>query len=83
MLLFPNFLFFYFKANFKSILNSFRILDSTTHYNKSNAPACMHNNIAKPYDKFYNNENYYFPMFHEHKNTKLNQFNYISKRRKN
>jgi len=28
--------------------------------------------VAKFYDKFYFNEKYYFPMFHEHKNTKLN-----------
>jgi len=28
--------------------------------------------VAKSYDKFYLNENIIFPMFHEHKNTKLN-----------
>ena len=32
-----------------------------------------------PYDKFYFNEKYYFSMFHEHKNTKLNHFSPISK----
>ena len=37
---------------FKSILNSFWILDSTTHCYKSNAPTCMHNHVATPYDEF-------------------------------
>jgi len=39
----------------------------------------MHNSFAKSYDKFYLNEKYYFPMFHEHKNIKLNHFTYFKK----
>jgi len=27
--------------------------------------------VAKSYEKFYSNEKYYFPMFHEYKNTKF------------
>ena len=55
MLLFSNFLFFYFKAIFnlfqkaiQTILN----LNSNHSINKSNAPACMHNHVAIPYDEF-------------------------------
>jgi len=33
--------------------------------------------VAKSYDKFYLNEKYYFSIFHEHKNTKLNRFSSI------
>jgi len=41
----------------------------------------MHNNIAKPYDKFVMyGKILFFLYFHEHKNTKLNQFTSISKR---
>jgi hypothetical protein len=29
----------------------------------TNASACMHNNVATPYDKFQFSEKYYFPMF--------------------
>jgi hypothetical protein len=36
-------------------------------------------NIATPYDKFYFDEEYYFPIFHEHKNTKLNHFHLFQK----
>jgi len=39
----------------------------------------MHNHISNPMINFYFNEKYYFPMFHEHQNTKLNHFSPISK----
>jgi len=39
----------------------------------------MHEQVAKPNDKFYFKEKYCFPVFHEHKNTKLNHFLPISK----
>jgi hypothetical protein len=29
----------------------------------TNASACMHNNVATPYDNFQFSEKYYFPMF--------------------
>ena len=41
----------------------------------------MHNNIAKSYDKFFMYEKIlFFLYFHEHKNTKLNQFTSILER---
>jgi len=49
------FIFFYFKVIFKSFrtqFESFCVFVKTTHYKNTNAPACMHNNVAKPYDKF-------------------------------
>ena len=57
------FKFFYFQIFFSFIskpfpilfpmnLNSFSILDSTTHCNKSNAPTCMPIHVATPYDEF-------------------------------
>ena len=36
----------------KPISKAFWTLDSTTHCNKSNAPACMHIHVATPYDVF-------------------------------
>ena len=53
------------------LLNAFQKLCSlSTHkgvtskyYIKSYAPACMHNNVAKPYDKFNLMKNIIFPIF--------------------
>ena len=54
IILFSNFLFFYFKAIFiyKSNFNYFKFSIKTTQSNKSNARACMHKHVAKPYDEF-------------------------------
>jgi hypothetical protein len=41
-----------FQILFKTQFESFCFLVKTTHYKNTNAPACMHNNVAKPYDKF-------------------------------
>jgi len=35
--------------------------------------------VAKSYDNFYFKEKYYFSIFHEHKNTKLNHFHIFQK----
>ena len=37
------------KQIFKWILNSFRVLNQTTQYKNSNAVACMHKHVARPY----------------------------------
>ena len=54
--LFSNFLFFYFKALFnficKSNLNHSKSSIKTTQPNTSNARACIHKHVAKPYDEF-------------------------------
>ena len=63
------FFFFYFKTISKSNLNHFVFWIKTTHYKNTNAPACMHNHVSKPYDEFYFNEKLLFPIFYEHKNT--------------
>ena len=69
------FRFFFFKAivNFicKSNFNHFKFSIKTTQSNTSNARACMHKHVAKPYDEFKFNEKIYFPMFYEHKIHKL------------
>jgi len=46
--------FFYFKAIFiyKSNFNYFKFSIKTTQPNTSNARACMHKHVAKPYDEF-------------------------------
>ena len=36
-------------------------------------------NMFLPYDKFEINENFYFPIFHMHKNSQINHFNSIFK----
>ena len=53
----------------KPNLNHFEFWIKTTHYKNTNAPACMHNHVSKPYDEFYFNEKLLFPIFYEHKNT--------------
>ena len=54
--LFSNFLFFYFKPLFnficKSNLNHSKSSIKTTQPNTSNARACMHKHVAKPYGEF-------------------------------
>jgi hypothetical protein len=40
------------KRILKTLLISTHKGATSKHYIKSYAPACMHNNIAKPYDKF-------------------------------
>ena len=42
----------------------------------------MLKHVAKPYDEFYCNENFYFPIFHVHKNSQINHFKPIFKRGK-
>jgi len=42
----------HFQILFKTQFESFCIFVKTTHYKNTNALACMHNNVAKPYDKF-------------------------------
>jgi hypothetical protein len=44
-------------------LNHFDFGTKNTQYNKAYAQACMHNNVAAPYDEFYFNENFCLPMF--------------------
>jgi len=40
------------KRIFKNIAHSTHKGATSKHYIKSYAPACMHNNVAKPYDEF-------------------------------
>ena len=50
-----KFLFFYFKTIFnlfKKAIQTILNLDSNHSSYKSNAPACMHNQVATPYDEF-------------------------------
>ena len=35
---------------------------------------CTKINVATPYDKFYFDEDYYFPMFHEHQKFIIKSF---------
>ena len=49
------FLFFsfsFFQNDFKTFEFNFEFLVKTSHLNKSNAPASMHNNVATPYNEF-------------------------------
>ena len=84
ILLFPLFLFFCFKAyfqiHFQRQFKPFWTLIKTTQPNKSNAPACMLNHVATPYDEFYYSEKYHFSYISWAQNTKLNQFIPFSKR---
>jgi len=40
------------KRIFKNIAHSTQKGATSKHYIKSYAPACMHNNVVKPYDEF-------------------------------
>ena len=82
MLLFPNFLFFYFKANFKSILNSFQILDLTTYYNKSKCTGMYAQTCCYLMINFKLMKIFIFLCFHEHINSKIASFYIYFKRSK-
>jgi hypothetical protein len=51
-----NFLFLLFlkafQIHFQKNLNSFSVLVKTTQHKNSNAAACMHNHVARPYSEF-------------------------------
>ena len=77
-LLFSNSLLSLFSFTSKPFSNLFPKTIQTTQPNKSNALACMHNDVVTLMMNFNIIKNIFF-IFHEHKNSKLNQFNYISK----
>jgi len=53
----------FFQNYFKTFEFNFEFLVKTTHLNKSNAPTCMHNNVATPYNEFELQQSFYFSMF--------------------
>ena len=69
-------IFFFILKPVSNIVSNILNFGSNTQYNKSNATqTCFY--IL--YNKFNLENKYYFSMFYEHKNTKLNHFNFISK----
>jgi len=63
-------------------LKYFQTLVKITHLKNKMHQHDLHIIVAKPMINFILKKNIIFPMFYEHKNTKLNYFSSISKRGK-